>query len=104
MEELNKTQGIVPKEHLSFSLSEVTGRWRSRSGAPDVTIYRNEGRKGGGYRVEFAYDAKTVVRRSVKQGWGLRYYDLYGWIRMNYDNERDVLTLAGYGDYYREEE
>ena len=44
------------------------------------------------------------MRRPVKQGWGLRYFDLYGWIRMSYDNERDVLTLAGYGDYYREEE
>lgn len=95
---------IAPKSHLRFSMPEVIGRWRSRSGAPEVRICRNEGRKDGGYRVEFAYDEDTVLLRPVKQYWGLRYFDLYGWIRISYDSERDVLNLTGYGDYYRGEE
>lgn len=52
----------------------------------------------------FAYDAKTVLRRPLRQMWGLCYFDLWGRIGLSYDHERDVLTLAGYGDYYRAEE
>lgn len=104
MEDLNNVSGKVPKEHLRFSMPEIAGRWFSRSGAPKVSICRNESRKGGGYRVEFAYDEKTIVKRPIKQYWGIRYFDLYGWIRISYNSERDVLTLVGYGDYYREEE
>lgn len=85
-------------------MPEIVGRWRSRGGAPEVKICRNESRKGGSYRVEFAYDENTVLLRPVKQYWGIRYFDMYGWIRITYDNERDVLNLTGYGDYYREEE
>ena len=48
--------------------------------------------------------AKTVLRRPLRQMWGLCYFDLWGRIGLSYDHERDVLTLAGYGDYYRAEE
>lgn len=60
--------------------------------------------RAGGYHVAFAYDAKTVLRRPLRQMWGLCYFDLWGRIGLSYDHERDVLTLAGYGDYYRAEE
>lgn len=104
MERRNKEPNIVPKSPIRFSMPEIVGRWRSRSGAPEVKICRNEGSKGGSYQVEFAYDIDTVIRRPVKQYWGIHYFDMYGWIRMTYDSERDVLSLSGYGDYYREEE
>ena len=34
---------------LDFALYEVAGEWESRSGSPLVRIYRNPGRRGGGF-------------------------------------------------------
>lgn len=94
----------VPVSHLYFRMSEIAGRWRSREGSPSVSIYRNERRRDGGYHVAFAYDADTVLRRPLRQAWGLCYFSLWGRIGLSYDDERDVLTLTGYGSYYRVEE
>lgn len=94
----------IPASHLYFRMSEIAGRWCSREGSPEVRIYHNEARRAGGYHVAFSYDAKTVLRRPLRQMWGLCYFDLWGRIGLSYDHERDVLTLAGYGDYYRAEE
>lgn len=104
MDTPNEGTIFTPQPYLRFSLSEISGRWRSRSGAPCLTVYRNTARKGGGYRVAFSYDADTVLQCPVRQYWGYYYFDLYGWIRLRYDRDRDVLNLSGYGDYYREEE
>ena len=42
---------------LDFALYEVAGEWESRSGSPRVRIYRNPGRRGGGFYVEVSYKA-----------------------------------------------
>ncbi len=90
---------------LDFSLWEVKGSWVSREGAPSVRIYRDTGRRNGGYWVEFAYSDTTVFRRLIKKGiCGLRYFDLYGSVGMAYDPRRDTLQLSAYGDYYRAED
>ncbi len=94
----------VPVSYFYFRMQEIAGRWRSREGSPEILIYRNEARRSGGYHIAFAYDDKTVLRRPLRQLWGLCYFDLWGRISLCYDYERDVLTLAGYGDYYRVEE
>ena len=84
----------IPASHLYFRMSEIAGRWCSREGSPEVRIYHNEARRAGGYHVAFAYDAKTVLRRPLRQMWGLCYFDLWGRIGLSYYHERDVLTLA----------
>ena len=68
----------IPASHLYFRMSEIAGRWCSREGSPEVRIYHNEARRAGGYHVAFAYDAKTVLRRPLRQMWGLCYFDLWG--------------------------
>ena len=86
-------------------MREAAGVWRSREGSPAVRIFHNDTRKKGGYLIEVAYERKTVLRRPIRHLWGnIRYFDLWGRIVLFYDAGRDVLTLAGYGDYYREEE
>lgn len=96
-------KAFASKRTLRFGIPEIIGRWRSYGGAPGIRIYRNESRRGG-CLVEFTYDKDTVLLRPVKQYWGIHYFDLYGWIRISYDSERDMLHLDGYGDYYREDE
>lgn len=104
MDGMSDRQYPVPVSHLYFRMQEIAGRWRSREGSPEILIYHNEARRRGGYHVAFAYDADTVLRRPLRHLWGLCYFDLWGRIRLSYDHERDVLTLAGYGEYYRAEE
>lgn len=87
-----------------FGMAEIAGGWRSLERAPRVRILRNEGRRDGGYWVEFAYDEKTVLRRPIRRCWNVCYFELYGWITLCYDSAGDILTLSGYGKYRREED
>ncbi len=77
-------------------------RWRasgeSRSGSPRVRIYRNPGRRGGGFYVEVSYKDGTRFSRPVRKYWGgIRYFDLYGYVALAYDAGREVLQLSAYG-------
>ena len=94
----------VLESHLYFETPQIEGLWQSREGSPAVRIYRNERRRGGGYWIAFSYNPQTVVHRPLKHCWGLCYCDLYGRIGIAYDSIRDVLSLVGYGDYYRVED
>ena len=90
---------------LDFALYEVAGEWESRSGSPRVRIYRNPGRRGGGFYVEVSYKDGTRFSRPVREYWGgIRYFDLYGYVALAYDAGREVLQLSAYGDYYRASE
>ena len=90
---------------LDFALYEVAGEWESRSGSPRVRIYRNPGRRGGGFYVEVSYKDGTRFSRPVRKYWGgIRYFDLYGYVALAYDAGREVLQLSAYGDYYRASE
>lgn len=90
---------------FDFSLSDAVGTWESREGAPRVRIYRNSTRKGGGYRLELAYDRTARFVLPIRKYWGgIWYFDLYGFVGMVYDAERDVLQLSAYGTYYRADE
>ena len=51
---------------LDFALYEVAGEWESRSGSPRVRIYRNPGRRGGGFYVEVSYKDGTRFSRPVR--------------------------------------
>lgn len=91
--------------HFDFRLFDVVGTWESREGAPRIRIYRNSSRKGGGYRLELAYDRRTRFVLPIRKYWGgIRYFDLYGFVGLAYDAERDVLQLSVYGNYYRTDE
>ena len=91
--------------YLDFRLCDVVGTWESREGAPRIRIYRNSSRKGGGYRLELAYDRRTRFVLPIRKYWaGIRYFDLYGFVGLAYDAERDVLQLSAYGNYYRTDE
>lgn len=102
-----KSIGSFPEAEaqFDFQLCDVVGIWQSNEGAPDIRIYQDSGRKGGVVYVELAYRDGVCFTRPVRKYWnGLRYFDLYGLIGMAYNNERDVLQLSTYGDYYRKEE
>lgn len=91
--------------YLDFRLRDVVGTWESREGAPRIRIYRNSSRKGGGYRLELAYDRRTRFVLPIRKYWGgIRYFDLYGFVGLAYDAECDVLQLSAYGSYYRTDE
>ena len=93
------------KLSLIHILYEVAGEWESRSGSPRVRIYRNPGRRGGGFYVEVSYKDGTRFSRPVRKYWGgIRYFDLYGYVALAYDAGREVLQLSAYGDYYRASE
>jgi hypothetical protein len=47
---------------LDFALYEVAGEWESRSGSPRVRIYRNPGRRGGGFYSWFIIAHPAAVR------------------------------------------
>ena len=90
---------------LDFAMSDVLGKWVSRSGSPRIRIYRNDRRKKGGYYIEVTYDEKTVFHRLLKRtNLHIRYFELYRAVGLAYDAEHDILQLSAYGDYYRAEE
>ncbi len=87
-----------------FSLWEVKGRWVSREGSPDVRIFRNRDCRNGGYHLELTYRFGDTYRRPIKRQSNIRYFDLYGFVGLAFDPERDLLQLSHYGDYYRAED
>lgn len=87
--------------HFDFRLFDVVGTWESREGAPRIRIYC----KNGGYYLELAYNRRTRFVLPIRKYWGgIRYFDLYGFVGLAYDAERDVLQLSAYGNYYRTDE
>lgn len=87
---------------LDFSLGDVAGAWVSHEGAPRIRIYRNRERRAGGYYLELSYGGRERFVVPIRRYWGnIRYFNLYGFVGLAYDAERDVLQLSSYGDYYR---
>lgn len=87
--------------YLDFRLFDVVGIWESREGAPRIRIYCKNGR----YYLELAYNRMTRFVLPIRKYWGgIRYFDLYGFVGLAYDAERDVLQLSVYGSYYRTDE
>lgn len=100
-----KTTGTNPPgAKTGIALRDITGRWKSREGAPDIRIYRNSERKNGGFLMEFAYKGGDVFRRPVRQYQGIRYVNLYGFISLSYNTDNEVLQLSAYGKYYKAED
>jgi hypothetical protein len=101
----SKTTGINPPgTKTSFALWNITGRWKSREGAPDIKIYKNGESKNSGFFMEFAYKGGDVFRRPIKKRQSIRYVNLYGIMRLSYNVDNDVLQLSAYGKYYRVED
>lgn len=94
----------LPAANMEFAFDTIVGRWKSMERVPDVRVYRSAERKNGGFFLEFAYKGGDVFRRPLKQYYGIRYFNLYGFIGLAYDAENDVLQISGYGDYYRVED
>ena len=96
----------LPEGNLTdFPMGEVRGRWVSREGSPGVRILQTRRSRIGGYYLELTYRTGKIYRRLVrKHPTGIRYFDLYGFIGLAYDPERDVLQLSEYGDYDRAED
>jgi hypothetical protein len=92
-------------DSVDFPLREVKGRWASREGAPGVRIVQNRRCRVGGFYLELTYRTGKSYRRLIrKHPAGVRYFDLYGFVGLAYDPERDVLQLSYYGEYYRVED
>lgn len=88
-----------------FPLWDIKGTWVSREGSPRIRIYRDKGFRCGGYCIELTYNDNTVYRCLIKRYLrDVRYFDLYGFVGLSYNAERDVLHLTVFGNYYRAEE
>jgi len=100
-----ETTGInLSGAKTEFALLDIAGRWKSREGAPDVRIYKNNERNNGGFLMEFAFKAGEMFRCPVKKRQGIRYVNLYGVMSLSYNTDNDVLQLSAYGKYYRVED
>ena len=100
----SRSVGTMPSAMrcLKFQLPEIVGSWESCQGSPDVRVFRNFSRKGGGIWVEFTYkNPKVVYLCPVKDLFGVRYFNLFGRIGIAYDSEHDILMLSPYGEYQR---
>ncbi|MCG6190000.1 DUF3876 domain-containing protein [Maribellus maritimus] len=101
----SETTGTNPLEaKTEFAMDDITGRWKSREGAPDIRIYRNSDKKNGCFFMEFAFKAGEMFRCPVKKHQGIRYVNLYGVMSLSYNTDNDVLQLSAYGKYYRVED
>jgi hypothetical protein len=101
----SETTGTNPLESKTeFAMDDITGRWKSREGAPDIRIYKNNERENGGFFMEFAFKAGELFRCHVKKRHGIRYVNLYGVMSLSYNTDNDVLQLSAYGKYYRAED
>lgn len=99
----SETTGTNPLgAKTEFALDDITGRWKSREGAPDIRVYKNSERGNGCFFMEFAFKAGEVFRRPVKKHQGIRYVNLYGVMSLSYNMDNDVLQLSAYGKYYRD--
>jgi hypothetical protein len=87
-----------------FDLGDIAGRWKSREGAPDIRIYKNDERKNGCFFMEFAFKDGEMFRCPVKKHQGIRYVNLYGVMSLSYNTDNDVLQLSAFGKYYRVED
>lgn len=87
-----------------LALDELTGRWKSREGSPDIRIYKSNERKDGCFLMEFAFKAGELFRCPVKKHQGIWYVNLYGVMSLSYNSDNDVLQLSAYGKYYRAED
>lgn len=101
----SETTGTNPLgAKTEFALDDITGRWKSREGAPDIRVYENSERKNGRFFMEFTYKGGNVFKRPVKKHQGIRYINLYGVMSLSYNTDNDVLQLSAYGKYYRVED
>ena len=87
-----------------FALDDITGRWKSREGAPDIRVYNDSERKNGCFFMEFAFKTGELFRCRIKKNQGIRYVNLYGVMSLSYNVDKDVLQLSAYGKYYRAED
>ena len=93
-----------PSARTDFALREITGRWASPEGGPQVRVFRNESRKNGGFLMELAYNnPQAVFLRPLIGVFGIHSIDLYGRIYLSYDAAKDRLYLSAYGGYIRAE-
>ncbi|OFX29378.1 MAG: hypothetical protein A2W90_18305 [Bacteroidetes bacterium GWF2_42_66] len=86
---------------IGFALDDITGRWKSREGAPDIRVYKSSERKNDSFFMEFAFKTGEIFRCLVKKHQGIRYVNLYGVMGLSYNTDSDVLQLSAYGKYYR---
>ena len=101
----SETTGTNPLgAKTEFALEDITGRWKSREGAPDIRIYKKNERKDGCFFMEFAFKTGELFRCRIKKNQGIRYVNLYGVMSLFYNVDKDVLQLSAYGKYYRAED
>jgi hypothetical protein len=98
------TETNPPGTKTSFALRDITGRWKSREGAPDVRIYKNRERENSGFFMEFAYKGGDFFRHPIKKRQGIRCVNLYGFMNLSYNPDNEILKLSAYGKYYRAED
>lgn len=84
----------------NFRMADLQGRWKSSFGSPEVNIVR----KGNRYRITYSYSTGVSITPRIFRYGGTVFFNMYGWIAIYYNPQRDVLILSTEGNYYRMEE
>lgn len=91
------------KDYPSFNLFSIVGTWESVNLNPTVIIYRND----KDYLLSIIYVSETTKQASpatyeIQQD-GSQYFIIVASKRLyvDYDSEKDVLSIASLGDYLR---
>jgi len=83
-----------------FRLADLQGKWKSPAGSPDIEVVRH----GNSYRITYTYPMQVSITTRIFRYGGTVFFNLYGWIAIYYDAQRDVLILSTEGSYYRVED
>ena len=91
------------EDYPSFNLFSIVGTWESVNLNPTVIIYRND----KDYLLSIIYVSETTKQASpatyeIQQD-GSQYFIIVASKRLyvDYDSEKDVLSIASLGDYLR---
>ena len=91
------------ENYPSFNLFSIVGTWESVNLNPTVIIYRND----KDYLLSIIYVSETTKQASpatyeIQQD-GSQYFIIVASKRLyvDYDSEKDVLSIASLGDYLR---
>ncbi|RGK22783.1 DUF3876 domain-containing protein [Bacteroides intestinalis] len=93
----------IKENYPSFNLFSIVGTWESVNLNPTVIIYRND----KDYLLSIIYVSETTKQASpatyeIQQD-GSQYFIIVASKRLyvDYDSEKDVLSIASLGDYLR---
>ncbi len=85
------------KMPFDFMLQDICGWWISDSGSPTLHIFYD----GKCFRITYAYNELDAFTLPIQRTWGITFFYLFGFFKIDYDPEKDELELTLEGKYRR---